>query len=192
MKLGLDFDGTIASWAAAMDCWLREHAGRALDPDRHVIEQVDRDQLQAMIGAILGTALTLEMRPEDGALDVMTRLSAHHELLVVTARDDAEATFVAEWLARHGAPVDGIVSTGRALKADTCRRLAIDVLLDDTVEHLHALRESATVPVLFRSRFGNPAPQPPFVHVVEHWEAFETLCTRLADEQAGAAPAGAD
>ncbi|MEX2230336.1 MAG: hypothetical protein WEB13_11940 [Dehalococcoidia bacterium] len=179
MRIGLDFDGTIASWAGAMDRWLREAMGRPLDPDRHIVEQVTREQLQAMVGAILGTALTLEMTPEEGALDAMTRLARDHELLVITARHDHEAAFAAQWLERHGAPVGAVVSTGRALKADTCRELAIGVLLDDTADHLLALDATATVPVLFRTRFGNRAAQPPFIHVVEHWQAFEALCSRL-------------
>jgi uncharacterized HAD superfamily protein len=179
MRIGLDFDGTIASWAGAMDAWLQAHAGRPLDRDRNVVEQVDRGQLQAMIRAILGTDLTLAMEPEDEALAVMERLATHHELIVITARDEHEASFAARWLEGHGAPVRDVVSTGRALKADSCRALAVDVLLDDTAEHLAALAALSgdpIRPVLFRSRFGNPAPQPAAIDVVEHWLEFEAWC----------------
>lgn len=189
MRLALDFDGTIASWAGAMDRWLREQVGRPLDRDRNVVEQVTRAQLQTMVGAILGTDLTLAMTPEDEAIEVMASLAREHELLVITARHDHEAAFAAQWLEHHGAPIREVVSTGRALKADACRRLGVDVLLDDSAEHLHPLSDGATVPVLFRARFGNRAPQPPFVHIVEHWREFETLCRRLGEASGWDAPA---
>ena len=179
MKIGLDFDGTIASWAGAMDHWLRAHTGRPLDRERNVVEQVTREQLQEMIGAILGSALTLEMEPEEEALDVISRLAGDHELLVVTARHHGEAEFARQWLEQHQVPVREVVSTGRALKAAACRLLDVDVLLDDSTEHLVALSECATVPVLFRSRFVSPGVPPPFVHVVNHWRQFEELCASL-------------
>ena len=188
MRIGLDFDGTIANWGGAMNRWLEEHVGRPLDRERNVTEQVTRAQLQTMVGAILGTALTFEMEPNDGALAVMSRLAVTHELLVITARHDGEAAFAAEWLERHGAPVLDVVSTGRALKAETCRLRAIDVLLDDTAEHLLALGSTGTVPVLFRGRFGSQQAPPQFVHIVDHWQAFEALCSRLGDAGADAPP----
>ena len=183
MKLGLDFDGTIANWAGAMDRWLQLHERRSLDREHDVRDQVTREQLREMVAAILGTALTFEMEPETDALPVMSRLAEQHELIVLTARHDDEAAFATQWLVRHGAPVREVVFTGRAAKFDACLRLGLEMLLDDTVAHLVPLPDGATLPVLFRSRFGERRPQPPTIRVVDNWLAFEVLCAELAGDE---------
>ncbi len=183
MRIGLDFDGTIAAWGGAMERWMALNGDAPFDPDRNITEQLSRDELRAMVHEILATSLTLEMRPSDDAIEVMRRLAADHELYVVTARDDAEAAWASRWIARYGAPVTDLVFTSRESKAQSCGRLRLDVLLDDTPEvltELIAAPELATVPVLFESRFRSGDPRPPALRTVDHWHAFERVCGELA------------
>jgi uncharacterized HAD superfamily protein len=183
VRIGLDFDGTIAAWDGAMARWLRLNGGPAFDPARNITEQIPSEQLSEMVHAILATSLTMEMEPVEGALDAMRRLSDEHVLTVVTARDGDEGTWARRWIEYHGAPVDDVVLTARGSKADACRRLGIDVLLDDTPAVLSELLDApsvGTVPVLFLGIFWRDAPRPPGLHTVAHWQDFEALCAQLA------------
>jgi uncharacterized HAD superfamily protein len=180
MRIGLDFDGTIAAWGGAMARWMQENGRAPFDPDRHVVDQVSGEHLHEMVRAILATSLTLAMEPMDGALDAMRRLRAHHDLYVVTARNTDEGAWARRWIAQHAVPVTDVVETARASKADACRRLDLDVLLDDTPSALADLPAAGTLPVLLESRFRRDEPRDPALRIVDHWHDFEALCAALA------------
>ncbi|MBM3139921.1 MAG: hypothetical protein FJ027_13385 [Candidatus Rokubacteria bacterium] len=180
MRIALDFDGTIAGWGAAMDRWMRDQLGAELDPTRDVAEQMAREQLVAMVRAILGSELTLAMEPLPGALEAIARLSEAHALYVVTARNELEARFAREWLERHRVPLAGVLHTSSASKAPACDAIGADLLLDDTPAVLADLLPTPTRPVLLESRSRRAEPRPAGIHVVEHWAAFEALCARLS------------
>jgi hypothetical protein len=185
MRIGLDFDGTIAAWGSAMDRWMREQTGRPLEATRDVREQLDGDRLREMIRTIMAGELTLAMEPVPGALEAIERLSANHELRVVTARYDYEALWARRWLEQHGLGHIPLEYTDRGPKIGCCDRLGLSVMLDDTPAVLVEVAGTATLPVLLHSRFGAAIELPARVRTVPDWPMFEDVCAEVAGTVAG-------
>ncbi|MPZ98316.1 MAG: hypothetical protein GEU80_03090 [Dehalococcoidia bacterium] len=197
MRIGIDFDGTLASWGDAMAAYLDERHGLPLAADRHVQDQLPEDIFVPMVRELMASEWTLAMPPLPGALDAMRLLSAEHELYVVTARHRHEAEWAARWVDHHGLWVQEVVHTDRAPKSAACRRLGLSVLLDDNLPVLAEICGTATVPAHLR-----PPPEaipwmptlddiPAAIRPIEHWPHFGELCRELCGcERCGAEAAG--
>lgn len=184
MRIGLDFDGTIADITWAKIRYARDAFAVELTPEqtsRPSGEPVlGRERYDDLVRAVHGSKLALEMPPMPGALDVIGRLAANHELVVVTARLDHEAALAREWLEMHDVPVDDLVHTSRGSKADACRALDIRIHLDDLPAVFADIDHGRTVPALIDTPYNRAQPRLDHVRVVEHWLAFESLVGTLA------------
>jgi uncharacterized HAD superfamily protein len=191
MRIGIDFDGTIADITTAAILYGREHWGVELRPEQtwgaSGIEVVGgRERYDQMFRDLHTTPLGLEVPPMPGALDVLSRLAEEHEIHVVTARNEDEGEWARRWLERHGLTVAGVCCTSRAPKLDACRELRLSVLFDDFVDNFKHLGPS-TAAALLDAPYNRDLQREPHIRLVEHWHAFEALCGELVAGQGSGA-----
>jgi uncharacterized HAD superfamily protein len=184
MRIGLDFDGTIADITWAKVRYAREAFGVDLAPEQTARPSAEpvlgRERYDDLVRVVHGSDLSLEMPPMPGALEVIDRLTVDHELIVVTARLDDEALLARQWLQAHEVPVSDLVHTARGSKADACRALDIRVHLDDLPRVFADIDHARTLPALIDTPYNRTQSRLAHVRVVEHWLAFEALVGEIA------------
>ncbi len=186
MRIGLDFDGTIADASGGKMRYAAERWGvtltRAQTMRPGAIPLLGRERYEQMIGDLFGSALTEEMEPMPGALDALRRLGAEHDLYVVTARLDHEVAFATQWLETHGVGIRELRNSARGRKAAPCAALQLAVMLEDSPAELAALPVAAPAAVLLATPYNAEDARADHWHEVPDWAAFETLCRRLASD----------
>ena len=195
MRLGIDFDNTLADFVALLQRITRERTGFEMvglrdrypnvdDLEPIIHEAVGKERFEAFMTEIGETDLTLQMEPRPGAVEVARRLAAQHELVVLTARNDRETRAVERWAERHGIPIAGIVGTDRQPKASHAIEHGLSIHLDDTASVLEAFDEAhPTVPALIAHPMNAKSPRAAHWRSVEDWLAFERLVAALAAER---------
>lgn len=183
MRIGLDFDGTIADTTTAKIRFARETFGvelSALETWGQVgRERIGDERFMEMVRAA-HEELTLAAPPMPGATEAIARLARDHELYVVTARNDVEVPWAERWVAAHAPAIREIVHTSRAPKLDACRALGVELLLDDIPAVLHDIAEAGLDAALIEAEYNRDAPRHERVRAVPHWREFVALCARQA------------
>lgn len=196
MKIGLDFDDTLADFSEMLVRLTQERFGidllelhRQGKPGK---PEVGAERWDAMLKEMLETDLTVEMAPKVEAVEVAQRLAARHDLVILTARHDREMPSARRWLERYAIPTAHIIWTDRGSKAAPSREHGLAVLFDDTAKNFDDFGEHPTVAALFVGATTSPRAQQPAEHVrhhLSHWREFEALVARLEEAEAGH-PAG--
>ncbi len=190
LRIGLDFDDTIADFSALLARCARERWGVEMHhlrgEGRTLADVIGQEATDALIIEMLETDLSLRMSPKPGALDAIRRLAERHELIVVTARHEHEADAPRRWLQRHDVPVGDFVATGREPKSMAADTYELAVHLDDTPAVFDHFVDHRTVSALYRDaawpRRGAPeTPLLPHVREIDHWRRFERLVGELAE-----------
>ena len=181
MRIGLDFDGTFADVITAKIAYAREYFDVELAPHEtwreQAVQRVGPERYEAMLAELFATDRTLEIAPLPGAIEVSHRLAERHELVVVTARNDAERGPAEAWLRQHEVPIARFVHTSRAPKPPVCADLGIGVLLDDWANSFIDMREE-TVSALLDAPHNGHVDEPHITRVPD-WHAFEALVRQL-------------
>lgn len=183
MRLGIDFDGTITNAAAMQRAYARKRWGVALGElevmRAGAVPILGAERYRAMGDALWGplTAFTAE---QTDAVQTLGRLTAEHEVTIVTARTDSEAAFARRWLNARGLPMP-VVNTSAKPKVRISGLLGLDLLFDDDITH-HAveLHANATTPVLFLQPHNRDRERPEGLRTAEGWAEFEALVGELA------------
>ena len=195
MRLGIDFDNTLADFVTLLQRITRERTGFELRGlrERHpgvedlepiIHAAIGKERFESLMTEIHETDLTVEMAPQPGAIEVARRLAARHDLVIVTARGDHESEAVHRWLERHDIPIAGYVATNRAPKAPHAIAHGLSVHLDDTATVLDAFDEAhPTVPALLAHPMNARATRAAHWRSVEDWLAFERLVQSLERER---------
>ncbi len=185
MRIGVDFDDTLADFSTLLVRSVRERFGLDLlalhaegKPGRQAAGDAAWD---ALIEEMLTTDMTLEMAPKADCIDVTQRLAERHELVILTARRDSEIASMRRWLNRHGIPVADTVHTNRQTKAPHARDLGLAVHIDDTPKVFDDFVGHETVAALYLGgSVGLNRPQPgAHVRTLSHWREFEALVGTL-------------
>jgi uncharacterized HAD superfamily protein len=179
MRLGIDFDGTIADTTDAKIRYALERFGETVTATETYSEEgmrrLGEERFREMVEASHGTEWTLTMQPMPGAVEALHDLGTEHELFVVTARNDDEIGWAREWLEPHGLPFIDVVHTSRESKAIACDALAIDLMLDDSPYVLRQLEESRLQLALIDAEYNRAGELPERTHRVEGWTGFADL-----------------
>lgn len=182
MRIGLDFDGTIADTTGAKIRYAREVLGLEVTPLetwRAAGEpRLGAERFREMVVAA-HHQYTESTEPMPGVLEVIERLAVDHELFIVTARTDAEVEWARRWVVDRALPVQSLEHTNRASKLEVSRRLALDVLLDDSPPVLLDIAEAGIGAVLIETEYNRALPRHLAIELVRHWPHFEELCRRL-------------
>ena len=195
MRLGIDFDNTLADFVTLLQRITLERTGfelrglrerhpgvEDLEPTIHAA--IGKERFESLMTEIHETDLTVEMPPQPGAVETARRLATQHELVIVTARGDHESAAVHRWLERHDITIAGYVATNRAPKAPHAIEHGLAVHLDDTASVLEAFDEAhPTVPALIAHPMNAKATRAAHWRSVEDWLAFERLVQSLEQER---------
>ncbi len=182
MRLGIDLDGVVADFNSG---WVRRYNsefGSSLTAD-----QVDSWDAMGNLthfetmGAFWrwasagpGGSIFRHLETYPGAVETLTALGRHHEIVIITAKPDWAVHDTFAWIADRRIPTREVHITEEKW------RVPCDVYLDDAprqIDELHRMRPEAAV-----CRFVRPWNHPvPGVHDVDGWEDFAAFVSSLTD-----------
>ncbi|NVL89854.1 MAG: haloacid dehalogenase [Desulfobacterales bacterium] len=136
---------------------------------------IDPEIIRVIINRILEGNFEPELKPINGAVEVLSEIGKTHPLLFVTARPQLSA--IQEWV--HGilplrqSDIE-IIATGTFEgKSDVLNARGIRYFVEDCLEICNMLSEHAITPVLFRQPW-NRSPHHSFMEV-DSWAEIRTL-----------------
>ncbi len=146
MKIGLDYDGVIADAAEMKRLWIEENLGRSLSKWKthrdECIGIIGESDYKIMATILYGKDWTLKTPEVKDAADCLRKLKQQGNLLyIVTGRPTRETDFAQKWLAQKNIlelflGIHNIHQGIGDTKAQVCRELELDVLVDDYLVHL--------------------------------------------------------
>ena len=157
MKIGIDFDGTVADTSTAKSSYIESHFGLDVPPCRcnrtECVPLIGEAAYEEMGRVMYSRERTLQIPPVPGSVPAIRELAERASLFVVTARASSQRSIVEDWLHRN--ELDDCfkdifgAEPGRD-KVSTCELHSIDILIDDDTRHL---REVNQLPrrILFQS-----------------------------------------
>src|SRR5262245_15835765 len=122
MKIGLDFDGTIADTTTTKIQYALETFGEAISAVETFgagRSRLGENRHREMVRASY-RGWTARTEPMPGALEAIERLAHEHELYVITARVEDEIDHARAWLSERSVAVIEVLNTARAKKIDAC------------------------------------------------------------------------
>ena len=136
---------------------------------------IDPEIIRVIINQILGGDSELELKPIDGAVEVLSEIGRAHPLLFVTARP--QLSTVNEWvhsmLPLESSDIEVIATGTFEGKGEVLEARGIQYFVEDCLEVCHMLSEQAVSPILFRQPW-NRAPDQPF-REVRSWAEIRDL-----------------
>jgi hypothetical protein len=141
MRIGLDFDGTIADTNAVKSAWIKVELGMHVPPylcDRtSAVPIIGEENYRRMREQVYSEKNTSQFVPVAGLDAALTEMSRHSEFVLVTARGNLR--LVRAWLKSRGFLKRIQMSdqtTNHQKKLEVCFELGIDLLVDDDSRHL--------------------------------------------------------
>jgi uncharacterized HAD superfamily protein len=136
---------------------------------------VDPDTIKEIINRILEGDFSYELKPLEGAVDVLSEIGAVHPLLFVTARPQAEV--IREWVC-EALPLKSdrveLVATGTFEgKAEVLEAKGIEYFVEDFLDICYMISERAVKPILFTQPWNRTPPHP--FREVDSWGEIRAL-----------------
>jgi len=181
-NIAFDIDGVFANTMALFLEIGRKDYGinhiRYQDITEYFLEEcldIDPEIIRVIINRILEGDFEPELKPIDGAVEVLSEIAQTHPLLFVTARP--KLSTIKEWVHRMlpVRPSDiEVIATGTFEgKADVLNARGIRYFIEDCSEICYMLSEHAITPILF-SQPWNRSPNHPFTEV-SSWAEIKAL-----------------
>lgn len=181
MKIAIDFDGTICDTNSEKASWIKQELGFEVKPylcDRTCCTELIGDKEYSRMSAyVYSTETTWKTQPIYGALKVISKLRARHQILIVTARTGQKLEAAIHWLERYRETRDLTcygVDTDQVSKGELCQHEGAQALLDDDERHVYRAIALGVKGVLFK----NSAPtsfQRPGLTVCKSWKEVVAL-----------------
>lgn len=192
--IAIDLDDTLASLTPAIVGYASKMLGRPMRigniTDKDYWAQYGIDDHEA-ISIVHGYNLAgfPELQPVAGAFEAVRALAEQYELHVLTSRDPASASITDAWIAVHFPSLfSGVhclgnqyVSTNARSKAEACRELGVQAIVDDSAAYLTDCIQNGGVPlaVLFGNYPWNVGQELAGMQHAANWAEVR----RLLDEQ---------
>ena len=183
MRIGIDFDGTIADTTATKIRYALEVFGESITPvETFGLAGRGRlgDQRYVEMVQAAHQGWTHQAPPMPGALEAMRRLAVAHDLYVVTARNEDEVGPARQWLREFAVPAVEIVHTAGASKVDACRDLDVALMLDDLPTVLGELVGAGIEGALLETPYNRDLERHERLYLVPSWDHFVALAERLS------------
>jgi 5'(3')-deoxyribonucleotidase len=182
-NIAFDIDGVFANTMGLFLEIARKDYGvnhiRYEDITTYFLEEcldIDPRIIREIINRVLEGNFEPELKPIDGAVDVLSELGRAHSLLFVTARP--ELATVQDWVFRNLPlkPEDvEVIATGTFEgKADVLKARGIQYFVEDCLDICHMLHDQAITPILYAqpwNRFAHPFRE------VNSWSEIRDLVT---------------
>ena len=184
-KIAFDIDGVFAN---TMDLFLeivsKDYGINHIqyeDITEYFLEDcldIDPKIIKIIINRILEGDFESELKPIDGAVEVLSEIAESHPLLFVTARP--ELSTIEAWthkvLPVRPSAIEVIATGTFEAKGDVLNERGILYFVEDCLEVCHMLSERAITPILF-SQPWNRSPNHPF-REVSSWAEIRGLVNR--------------
>lgn len=133
MRIGLDFDDTIADTFELKRTWISQKFGISIDQPIDIRDSTNRESIVEMYK---DKGFTLEnLQPRSGSLQAISQLSNGNNISIVTSRSEGVLAIAREWLNINGVGDLEVKGVGYGnTKLDACRGL--DVFVDDDLKKL--------------------------------------------------------
>ncbi len=184
-KIAFDIDGVFANTMALFLEIGRKDYGinhiRYEDITEYFLEDcldIDSEIIRVIINRILEGDFEPELKPIDGAVEVLSEIAEAHPLLFVTARP--ELPTIKEWIHKvlplRPSAIEVIATGSFEAKGDVLNERGIRYFVEDCLEVCHMLSERAITPILF-SQPWNRSSHHPF-RGVSSWAEIRVLINR--------------
>ncbi|MCK4389216.1 MAG: haloacid dehalogenase [Desulfobacterales bacterium] len=181
-NIGFDIDGVFANTMALFLEIARQDYGinhiRYEDITEYFLEEcldIDPEIIRVIINRILEGDFESELKPIDGAVEVLSEIGEAHPLLFVTARP--ELSTVKKWVHRmlplRPSGIEVIATGAFEGKADVVNARGTRYFVEDCLEICYMLNERGVTPILF-SQPWNRSPGHPF-RQVSSWAEIRAL-----------------
>lgn len=184
--IAVDLDDVLALHAAAFVQFSNEHYGTNYKEDEYddnwanMWDGVSWDEILRRAVEFQTPERTLEYAKIDEAGVVLSHLKKRFRLAVVTARAERLIPVTHEWLGRHHADVFDEVhfvpiwEPGNTVtKADICRQIGANYLIDDSISHCSIAAEGGITSLLFGNRRQHQGEIDPRIIRVANWQAVK-------------------
>lgn len=174
MRIGVDIDGVLAD---SLPLWVKElnnFFNKSVPVEEFHLYDIRKTydikpgEIERFI-ELKGKYLMSEPPPVPGAPRYLRKIKQHHEVYIITARDERYRRETSRWLKKHGLPYDELLLLGSHEKKEICLEKNLHVMVEDTLE-IGKKISSAGVPVLLMDAPYNQGALPVLVYRKRSWE----------------------
>jgi 5'(3')-deoxyribonucleotidase len=197
MRIAIDLDDVLCNMRPALLDWHNRSAGTdwafedftsfglaaafgiSMDDERRIVHQFHTECDHKEIPVV------------EGSLGAIAKLSASHELYVVTSRP-AEGQFIAENWVEHNFPgmfkavvmanPYSFAGSKPTTKGEICKELGCEILIDDDARHMPSLAEHGVMMLLVSKPWNTEARLEGEVIRVEDWDEAMVALGNLTNE----------
>jgi hypothetical protein len=180
VRIGVDIDGVLAD---SLSLWIRE-LNRFFKKNKRIEEirlfdicrtyEVTPNELSGFL-ACRGSYLMSQPEPIAGASHYLGKIKKHHDIYIVTARDERYGQETREWLDKFSLPYDELLLLGSHEKKEACLSRNLSVLVEDTLE-IGVKVSAAGVPVLLMDAPYNQGVLPGQIYRAHSWvDVYRTI-----------------
>jgi uncharacterized HAD superfamily protein len=181
--IGVDADDVIAAHAAAFARFSNENYGTNITADEYDDDwfrfwgDISMEEVERRATEFHTPEITLEYAKIEEAVPVLEELHDDYRLALITARPQQIVAVTHDWLDIHYNGVFDEVHfvpiwepTNTITKADICRSIGADYLLDDAVRHCNPAVRMGITALLFGKNLYPTEEVDPRVIQVEDWD----------------------
>jgi uncharacterized HAD superfamily protein len=168
-NIAFDIDGVFANTMALFLEIGRKDYGinhiRYQDITEYFLEEcldIDPEIIRVIINRILEGDFEPELKPIDGAVEVLSEIAKGHPLLFVTARPELSTikAWVHSVLPLRASDIEVIATGTLEAKGDVLNARGIRYFVEDCLEVCYMLREHAITPILFSQPWNRSSHHP--------------------------------
>ena len=182
-EIAFDFDGVVADTFKLFVKLARENYNYDINYDEIkdylFLDSISMDRKHALeiIDILTNDLPDIDVRPNEGAGGVLSKMIQTSPLLIVTARPYADP--VERWFARHIPEVAPgclrVEATGaNTAKLDVLKGYGVRYFIDDRLDTCFLLQEAGITPIVYTQPW-NRAPHP--FQTVSNWEDIASIMT---------------
>ncbi|MDB5169901.1 MAG: hypothetical protein JWN82_297 [Candidatus Saccharibacteria bacterium] len=184
--IAIDLDDVLALHAAAFVQFSNERYGTNLQPEEYddvwvnLWGEMEWAEVLRRAAEFHTSERTLAYAKIEEAGAVLAHLKQRFRLVIVTARPKHLIETTHQWLAQHHADVFDEVhfvpiweATNTITKADICKQIGANYLIDDSVKHCNIAAEGGITSLLFGTYRWNRDNIDPRVTEVGNWQAVK-------------------
>lgn len=179
MKIGIDFDGTLADTNTQKSLWIKKNLKKVVPvyfcDKTTCLNHVDLASYKTMGLDVYSTESTLNLIPIKGSIEFIENWKDTAEIVIVTARNGWRLDDAIKWIEKNlntrNIAVIGMDKKAKN-KGEVCEQEQIDIFIDDDKRHLETINSKEVKCILFK----HDAPE----SIIKDSADFK-VCTSWAD-----------
>lgn len=165
-RIALDIDDVVFPFSSGAIAYVSKHSGKPVyihelytDLPGDTESGLTLEEFIKWVNEYQMAQETLDLIPVEGALSALSELSRTYDIYFITSRSPDLERHTKQWFERHISPVlnrHHITFVGNhytksevGTKADVCRDLNAEWLIDDHPKYVEQLRGAKTTPIMF-------------------------------------------